>query len=274
MKKLLKHIDLKKLAIRLLFVAFVVSTIILANNERKKIPCVKINVNIIDSSGHQFIDKNQILTLIKNNHINTVGYPIDSVNTLAIEKIVKQHPSVKSVRSYCSVDGSLYIDIRQREPLFRVINYNGESYYIDKTGKMMQLYDKYTARVLIVNGNINEPFESRYQLKFDKHSFDDEFQRGKILSDLYKLVDYMSKDSLWKTEIQQIYVESDSNFVLIPIVGMHKIIFGDIENYKIKLRNLKAFYKNGITKKGWNKYSEINLKYENQIVCKRRKYAL
>jgi cell division protein FtsQ len=219
-----------------------------------------------------FIDKKQILKLIKNKNIKTVGYPIDSVNTLKIEKIVAQHPSVKKVRSYCSINGDLYIDISQREPLFRVINYNGESYYIDKTGKMMQLYDKYTARVPIVNGNINEPFESRFQLKFSENEYADELKRGKILSDIFNLVSYIQNDEFWKTEIQQIFVENDSNFVLIPIVGIHKIKFGNIENYKKKLRNLKAFYKNGITKKGWNKYSEINLKYENQIVCKKRKY--
>ncbi len=270
MKKYLKHINIKQLAFWLVFAILFILTILFVKQQIAKTPCVRINVNIIDTSGHLFVNKEEILKLIKKHDLKTIGYPIDSVNTLKIEKVVLKHPSVKKVDAYCSVDGSLYIDITQRQPLFRIINYNGESYYIDKTGKMMELSNKYTAHVLIANGNINEPFESRYQLNFDKNKYNDELERGKLLVDIYHLAEYIDKDKFLKHQIQQIYVQNDSSFVLVPVVGLQKIIFGKIDNYKTKFRNLKAFYKKGITKKGWNVYSEINLKYENQIVCKKR----
>jgi cell division protein FtsQ len=45
------------------------------------------------------------------------------------------------------------------------------------------------------------------------------------------------------------------------------VVFGSIENYEEKFRNLEAFYKKGLPVSGWNLYKEINLKYKNQIVC-------
>ena len=39
---------------------------------------------------------------------------------------------------------------------------------------------------------------------------------------------------------------------------------------KEKLEKLKVFYKEGLTKVGWDKYSVINLKYKGQVVCERK----
>jgi len=34
---------------------------------------------------------------------------------------------------------------------------------------------------------------------------------------------------------------------------------------------MKEFYTEGLNKVGWNKYSQISLKYNNQIICKKNK---
>ena len=44
-----------------------------------------------------------------------------------------------------------------------------------------------------------------------------------------------------------------------------------IESFtKKKLTRLEKFYKYGLSQAGWNKYSYINLEFDNQIICKRR----
>ncbi|MFN6085466.1 MAG: hypothetical protein ACK476_11145, partial [Fluviicola sp.] len=63
------------------------------------------------------------------------------------------------------------------------------------------------------------------------------------------------------------------DFILIPQVGGHEIVFGTANSdrdVKEKFEKLKTFYKEGIPYEGWNKYSSINLKYKNQIVGKKR----
>ena len=53
-------------------------------------------------------------------------------------------------------------------------------------------------------------------------------------------------------------------------VGNHKIVFGGVENLESKFEKLMFFYKKGLNKTGWNEYSEINLKYKDQVVCTKR----
>ena len=38
-----------------------------------------------------------------------------------------------------------------------------------------------------------------------------------------------------------------------------------------KLARLEKFYRYGLSQAGWNKYAYINLEFDNQIICKKRK---
>jgi cell division protein FtsQ len=54
-------------------------------------------------------------------------------------------------------------------------------------------------------------------------------------------------------------------------VGNHKIIFGKAENIAEKFNKLKLFYTEGLNKSdSWRKYSIINLKYKNLVVCTKK----
>ena len=43
------------------------------------------------------------------------------------------------------------------------------------------------------------------------------------------------------------------------------------EFVETKLDRLAKFYKYGLSKAGWNKYSYIDLEFDNQIICKKKK---
>jgi cell division protein FtsQ len=53
-------------------------------------------------------------------------------------------------------------------------------------------------------------------------------------------------------------------------VGDHLVYLGKLENFEDKLARLKEFYKKGLNRVGWNKYSRINLEFNNQIICTKR----
>ena len=54
-----------------------------------------------------------------------------------------------------------------------------------------------------------------------------------------------------------------------PVQG-HLVYLGKLENFEDKLARLKEFYKKGLNRVGWNKYSRINLEFNNQIICTKR----
>ena len=53
-------------------------------------------------------------------------------------------------------------------------------------------------------------------------------------------------------------------------VGDQKIIFGAIEDIDYKFAKLNAYYKQIVPAYGWEKYSTVNLKFSDQIVCTER----
>jgi cell division protein FtsQ len=71
--------------------------------------------------------------------------------------------------------------------------------------------------------------------------------------------------------IEQIYIDKNGDVILSPRIGNHKVIFGDLKDIEVKFNKLYTFYKNIAPEKGWERYSEVNLKYNNQIVCKLKK---
>jgi cell division protein FtsQ len=74
--------------------------------------------------------------------------------------------------------------------------------------------------------------------------------------------------------IGQVYLEKNGDFILIPLLGDQKIIFGSAyseQEIKEKFDRLKVFYEEAMPYEGWDKYDEISVKYEGQIVCRKRR---
>jgi cell division protein FtsQ len=87
---------------------------------------------------------------------------------------------------------------------------------------------------------------------------------------LIELAKFIYKNKFWDKQIEQIHVTENREIELYPRVGEHVIVLGPPENFQKKLENLMIFYKNGLSKTGWNKYSIINLSYDGQVVCTKK----
>ena len=88
---------------------------------------------------------------------------------------------------------------------------------------------------------------------------------------LINFVEWIERHSFWSSEIVQIVVRTmpsgDMELDLIPRSGNYTIQFGRIEKVEQKLDKLLRFYEEGLSKKGWDCYSTINVKYDGQVVC-------
>ena len=95
-------------------------------------------------------------------------------------------------------------------------------------------------------------------------------QEDQRLKDLYQLASYITNDSFLKAQIVQIYVKENGDLELVPRVGNQEILFGKATNIKERFDKLMIFYKQGLSKTGWNGYKRINLMYNNQVVCTKK----
>jgi cell division protein FtsQ len=223
---------------------------------------------IIDTDkGHEFVDVKDVLEIVKKSGNPVIGKPVSDIDVGQLEKLIENHASIANAEVYKTINGEINIKVEQRNPLIRIFPLTNDGFYIDEQGQFMPLSNKYSAKVLVASGHINGGVSAWSGLSIPEILKDDSISQKTILDDLFVLAEYINSHEFWKAQIQQVYVDAYREIELIPRVGNHRIIIGDISDLNEKFEKLMIFYKNGLSKTGWNEYDVINLKYQDQIVC-------
>ncbi len=221
--------------------------------KRSGVVCKAVKVYIPGSQF--FIDKQEVDHILQLGNYSLVGQRMDKINMHGLENTLKANPFIEYAKVYADMDGTLMIEISQRTPILRMLNRFDQDFYIDRHGLKLPLSPNFTARVLAVNGFIDEPFGGRVDTL-----------RTQLAKDVFKTVDYIQKDELWNAQIAQVYVNADKEIELVPRVGNQKILLGNADSLDIKFNNLLGFYKQALPKVGWGAYKTINIKYTNQVI--------
>ena len=210
--------------------------------------CNDISVSVTNSNEEMkyFIDASKIKENLLKNKLSPKGKKIEDINTWDIEKYILSNEHAKSAEVYFTNNHNLEIKIKEKKPILRIIPNTGAGYYLDEDGKKMKLSDNYTAYVPIATGNISDSV---------------------VLKEIYIFAKYLIKNEFWNAQVDQILVDNDRDIQLITRVGNHLVNVGNLDNIDKKLDRLLVFYKEGLNQFGWNKYSLINLKFDNQVVC-------
>ncbi|MDR3338532.1 MAG: hypothetical protein LBT25_00305 [Candidatus Symbiothrix sp.] len=243
---------LKKIGITLgiiLIAAYMVFAVVYLNpHAEKNTVCEIVQVSVADTLERHYMTEAEIRRMLQNAGLSPVGKRISEINTTAIEDKLAENRLIKRAECYKTIEGTVKIKVYQRIPVLRVFSPNG-TYYIDNEGEQMPVPRNFAAYVPVAGGAI----ESKY-----------------ARTQLYEFALFLHKDKFWNAQIEQIYVTPNGDVELTPTVGNHQIILGKIADYKENLDKLRLFYEKGLNKVGWNRYSLINLKFKNQVVCTKR----
>ncbi|MFT5833231.1 MAG: cell division protein FtsQ [Cognaticolwellia sp.] len=222
-----------------------------------------LTINIEEVNGKRFVTKEDIGKLIKETFYGETPKTIEDlladetlkrINLKALEKTIDNYPWVKESDVYVDAQNNITINIEQRKPLMRCFDVNDYSFYIDENGIRMPVSEHETARVIVASGNLKDVEGSKADSVYN------------VVDSLYKLVQYIQKDTFLMAQIEQIYVERDGDFTLIPKVGNTELLFGSLNMMEDKFRRLKIFYKEAMPYEGWRKFKRLNLKYKKQVV--------
>ncbi len=213
-------------------------------NEQQKITIVNVK---FEEGENLFMNYEMVNKLLIQNDEEVTNKTKSLIDLNSLEKQVLSHPMVENATAYITVDGQLRISVKQRTPIGR-INTNNGSYYIDKQGQFMPLSKNYSARVPIVTGV--SPSEN--------------------IDDLYELLSFITNDNFLQKQIVGVQIVGKDEFILTTRVGNHKIDFGNLEDKKIKFKNLKAFYSFTMKNEAIDNYKKISLKYNNQVVATKK----
>ncbi len=270
----MKKINYKKIGVVVLWIialSGLVTSLAFVSKKEKQVKIENLNISILNPDDNQFIDEEDVRIFFNERKDLLTNTELKNIDVNRLEKILNAHPAVENADISVDINGDVKIEVKQRTPLVRVINMDGESYYIDTQSKLMPLSDKYTSRVLVVSGYIAEPYARRYTFSVKQIEANETYKELSVLDDIYEMADYIVKDSVLNNLIHQMNVNEQKEFELLPAIGDHKIIFGDANDIEEKFEKLKTFYNEGLNKTdNWNKYSTINLKYKNQVVCTKK----
>ena len=218
------------------------------------IKCQELKV-VMEDGSYRFVNENNIREQIMNIDSLILKKNMRQINTETIETALEKICFIENAEVYDDIfgcpwkfQGRLIVRVLQRTPVFRVVSELG-SFYVDSLGKEIEMTPERTEKMIIVTGFLKNRTDIEKMLPF---------------------IMYINEDDFWKSQIQQIYRSENGEIKIIPLIGNQIIEFGDVENYRRKLRNLKALYEQGFSITGWQKYSKINLKFKDQIVCTKR----
>ncbi|MBK7852493.1 MAG: hypothetical protein IPJ66_15540 [Bacteroidetes bacterium] len=252
----------------LVLIAFAV-TVGFTESKQANLLCTDVRIVVEDSTGFAFVETSDIQNILHDKFGELKGQPVSSINIALLEKIINNNPFISRAEVFSTVDGKLNIEVKQRLPVVRIMNFNNESFYIDDKGVFMPRSEKYTARVPVANGYIFDKEVERSVRVIDEDPVDTSVHLSRI-EKVFRVADYIHHHDFWNAQIEQIYVNANGDLELIPRVGDHSIVLGDDQHIEEKFEKLFLFYTEGLNKTGWNKYKVINLKYKDQVVCTKK----
>ena len=214
----------------------------------KDIKCQDIGIQVDEESGVRFLNKEMIAEMLLEKQDSLQGKRYEDINIYLLEEFLNAHPNIDKAELYLTINGELCVDVKQRKPLVRVFELD-ESYYLDSNFDRFSLSNVFSARVLQVYWS--ETTEARKE-------------------SLRLLMKRIESDAFLKAQITAVEFDENDDLMVYPRVGNHKIILGSSKDLDSKFEKLKVFYSQGLEKVGWDRYSHINLKFENQIVCTKR----
>lgn len=220
----------------------------IADTRLKK--CSRVYIKIDHDNGLFFVDEEDIRQTIQSYCSSDLeGIPLRNIRFTEIEEKLESNPYIREAEVYSSARGIVYVDVRQREPLLRVVNNSGVSYYLDANGVKIPPSSKFTARVVVATGN------------------DENISDSAVVAQLLKLCSFISENEFWKAQFEQISVTNQGEFELAPKLANHIVRLGSTDDLEGKFQKLMIFYKEVLKNFDADNFRIINLKYKDQIIC-------
>jgi cell division protein FtsQ len=244
-----------------LFMCYLIISTGFVSSKQQALVCHDVQIKVCDSVVSHFISPAMVSSILSRDTVKIIGERMENLNMYRLEQLLSMHSVIREAEVFSSIDGVLHINIYQRRPVIR-LQTPTHGFYIDEMGYIFPLSSAYTSFVPVVTGNIPMSIGSSYRGAIP--------EREKFLKELFAFAMFLDRHEFWQAQIAQVHVKKASDITLTPCEGREAIHIGALSGYEYKLDKLMAFYRNAYPADVASPYSEIDLRYSNQIVCKRK----
>ncbi len=248
----------------MLAAAVIVALIFFGRKHDAETTCENFELSIMESKD-PLIGEEAVRELILAHTDTLTGQSLEEIDMLTIKQVLDNVPYIREANIHSGIKGQLKISISLREPMMRIINEDNFSYYIDSLGYLMPLNPGHPARLIIINGAIDDGIATiKPQMNLDS------LRANSVVEKLHNMGMYIHNSTFLSKLIGQVWIENDKDIQLIPIIGEYTIYFGGFEDMEEKFDKLTTYYHEGAGKTGWIDYKSIDLRYKNQVICSKK----
>lgn len=245
---------------KILFVALwlciggcMVTLLLAAITKKNNGKCTDYEIVIEGAKNNHFIDKKDVEELLfKATKGPIKGDPVISFDLYELELMLEKNNWIGEADMYFDNKDVLHVTVNEKEPVARVFSTEGNSFYINDNGRKMPLSDKLSARVPVFTGYVEKKKMNAADSLLLKH--------------VTGVANYIINDPFWMSQVVQIDITNDGTFEMVPLVGNHIVKLGNGENIEKKFNRLMVFYKQVLSKTGFDKYKVIDVQYKEQVV--------
>jgi cell division protein FtsQ len=232
-------------------------TLLLASISKKnKGLCKAYSIVINGPQNNLFIDQKDVEQILKNETKGNIsGASVVSFKLKGLKEVLEKNAWINEAVLYFDNQDELHVTISEREPVARIFSIAGSSFYIDNDAKKLPLSDKLSARVPVFTS-----FPERKVLTA---------RDSVLLGHVKEVANYIFHNPFWQSQIAQIDITPEGTFEMFPVVGNHLVKLGDGEKIEEKFRRLMIFYKQVLSKTGFDKYKIVDVRYAGQVVASR-----
>jgi cell division protein FtsQ len=225
-----------------------------AINNRNGKACKGYKIEISATPTRSFIDKKEIADLLTAAGAGQLqGRPILSFDLRRLESALEKNVWIRDAQLFFDNNEILRVNVTERDPVARVFTVDGNSWFIDSAGVQLPVSARLTAKLPVFTGYPSPKI--RFQ------------GRDSALTDqMRKLSGFIRKDPFWMAQIAQVDITSGRTFEMVPVIGNHLIEFGDGNDYEQKFHRLFVFYKEVLSRTGFDKYSRVDVQYAGQVI--------
>ena len=257
----------KKAIRKLLFVAMwmvigggMLVLLIAAMGKQKKNTCSEYIISTRGVAEDKcFLSKADIAKILKAAVKGEIkGQAKSSFNLLDMEALLEDNVWVKDAQLYFDSKDVLHVIIAERKPVARIFTVKGKTFYIDDEEKGIPISANLSTRVPVFTGVPD---------KEDRRKKD-----SLLLLHIKNTAQFIKDNPFWRSQVAQVDVvlsdvNGDYEFDMVPLIGNHLVKLGDGEDLKEKFNRLFIFYKEVLSRTGFDKYKTVDVRFAGQVVA-------
>ncbi len=219
------------------------------DHSRKGQVCQGLDITVEEGADTTFANINDVRGLLVAADIFPEGQHLDSISLAHMEQVLTASPYISGTLCYTTTEGKVAIHVSTRRALMHIITPDGQDFYIDSIGHHMPR-GRHMADLPLLTGHISAATAGEHYAP---------------------MAVAIMADSLWRSELSQLYVRADGIIEATPRHGSFTIELGDTAAIADKLARLTTFCKQALPVTGWDTYDRISVNFNGQVVAHRRR---